>query len=109
MSLLKAGRYILIGALFFFSLPAWALRCGNQVIVIGDTQNKVQRYCGKPTAKNKLRKPGLQKSKSKHKKIRQEIWIYNFGAQDFLYALTFTAGKVSDIETNGYGNTKTAK
>jgi hypothetical protein len=85
------------------------MRCHNQLIETGDSKAKVLQYCGKPSSKNKLHhrknsKNYFDRKSRKYHRRAEEKWIYNFGPQDFIYVITFEKGKVSEITTEGYGN-----
>lgn len=97
MSTLKSFLMSLL--CLIFCTQVLALRCGNQIISIGDTQTKVLTACGKPMKITKVKA-----KKHKGGSISQTQWLYNFGAQDFIYQLTFSKGEVMDVETLGYGN-----
>ena len=97
-------------ALFIFfiviSHQAQALRCGNEVIVEGDRQDKLLKYCGKPAQKINAKIAGYKftNSKQRAKKVKKiEKWFYNFGANDLYYIVYLEKGRVVAIETDGYG------
>lgn len=87
---------LLVAILTWFCMPAYALRCGTQLIEIGDTEQQVMHVCGKPTLQSKDKRKGVRRS-------HQQMWTYNFGPEDFLYVLTFQKGQLVDLHTDGYG------
>lgn len=90
-----------IGMLFWATSSA--LRCGNQIINIGDTKNKVLQACGQPANKCKTSIPITGVLHAKHKNLKVTNWTYNFGPTDFLYIVTFQNDKIIKITTEGYG------
>jgi hypothetical protein len=103
---------------FFFLVSAensQAFRCGSGLVTTGDTKTQVLLTCGQPTTKDKScegQKQYLMKDKEgKVKKSRkcnkkQEVWHYNCGVNDFIYALTFENGKLIQEDTEGRGKGK---
>lgn len=91
----------------FICSSCFALRCSNQLINIGDSENKVLQVCGRPTQKCKsvvASTESLAKQQHAHfKNLKIIDWIYNFGPTDFLYVLSFQNGMLIRIATNGYG------
>jgi hypothetical protein len=78
-----------------------ALRCGNLLVSEGDIRSEVFAKCGEPTDRTlyyEERKTGRITTV-----IPIEVWIYNFGVQNFVYFLTFENGRLIDIRTGGYG------
>lgn len=80
---------------------AFALRCGNQVISVGDSQLKALRFCGKPELENHSER--LVRDEFGKRVIYQDIWTYNFGPRQFLTVITFEEGQVVDIQEGDYG------
>lgn len=84
-------KYLLI--LLLLQNKSYALRCGNAVIVLGDTPQTVKIACGKPTQIHSLRR-------GKSKAIQ---WTYDFGPHEFKEVLTFQKDKLVQMNTAGYG------
>ena len=97
MKVIKIGSLCLI-VLLFFASECFAFRCGSSIISTGDTKAQVSITCGNPTAKettcNKI-----------HRKCAHtvEIWHYNCGDNDYIYALTFEDGVLINETTVGRG------
>ncbi|MEW6663609.1 MAG: DUF2845 domain-containing protein [Thermodesulfobacteriota bacterium] len=71
-------------------------RCGSNLVSVGDTMGKVVLTCGNPSWKDSVGySGGLQEI---------QIWYYNCGTDDFLYALHFLGGRLQRIESQGYGS-----
>lgn len=114
---MKATRIIVVGliVLFFFSTNALAFRCGTGLVTSGDTRIQVSTTCGKPTSKETAcegRKGAARTDKDgkiiKSKKCsnKVEIWYYNCGDNDYIYALTFENGILKKESTEGTGKGK---
>jgi hypothetical protein len=85
-------------------------------VTTGDTKTQVLLTCGQPTTKDKASCEGQQaylmkdkagkvkKSKKCTKKL--EVWHYNCGDNDFIYALTFENGRLAREDTEGRGKGK---
>ena len=70
-------------------------RCGSDLVSVGDTSGKVLLACGKPSWSESVGySDGLKEV---------QIWYYNCGTDDFLYALHFVGGRLRRIESQGYG------
>jgi hypothetical protein len=101
--------------LFFLASECFAFRCGDGLVSTGDTKTQVSVTCGKPTSKDTSCKNNRAETstgkKSKIKKNKKcsnkvEVWHYNCGSDDYIYALTFENGKLSDEATEGRGKGK---
>ena len=91
------GVFAIVG-LLLGSLPVSAddtFRCGSDLVSVGDTSGKVLLVCGKPSWSESVGySDGLR---------NVQIWYYNCGRDDFLYALHFVGGRLRRIESQGYG------
>jgi hypothetical protein len=114
---MKIIKVILVSfvILFFFSTNGFAFRCGTGLVASGDTKMQVTITCGKPTSKEKAC-DGRQTTTSvdkdgkikKYKKCanKVDIWYYNCGDNDYIYALTFENGILKKESTEGKGKGK---
>jgi hypothetical protein len=94
---------------------SFAFRCGSGLVSDGDTMLQVKVACGKPTSTGKSC-GGRHTSTRVNKKGRivksnkcagkAEIWYYNCGDNDYIYALTFENGKLSKEDHAGTGKGK---
>ena len=69
-----------------------SLECSGGTVFTGDSQDSVLNKCGDP-----------------QKVTRQDaaspvVWVYNFGASEFMYYVTFTDGVVIRIQVGNYGD-----
>ncbi|MCK1793264.1 DUF2845 domain-containing protein [Pseudomonas violetae] len=79
-------RYTLGLALLAFAGQAWAadtLRCGSQLISVGDRSGEVLQKCGQPVARDAL---GYKRSANRREEYQVEEWTYgpNGGMYQFL-------------------------
>ena len=73
-------------ALLMFAGQAWAadtLRCGSQLISVGDRTAEVLQKCGEPVARDSL---GYKRSVNRREEYQVEEWTYgpNGGMYQFL-------------------------
>ncbi len=81
-----------------YAVPAMAFRCGSNLVTTGDRKVKVQGACGLPTTKEII-----CPKKSNSCPTTLEIWYYNCGDNDYIYALTFEDGILTKETTEGSG------
>ena len=96
--------------LILFSTSAMALRCGNRLVIEGDSQFSVIRACGKPAFENTYYETkyryfqGIRSGYGREVSIKIDEWTYNFGRTRLVYTLIFENGYLVDIKTDqGYG------
>ncbi|MEN6469031.1 MAG: DUF2845 domain-containing protein [Smithella sp.] len=98
--------------LCFVSTDVLAFRCGSGLITSGASKVQVTTTCGKPTSKEKAcegRQASTRTDKDgkvkKYKKCanKVDIWYYNCGDNDYIYALTFENGKLTKESNEGRG------
>ena len=99
---------IFFASIFFLCFTAGqslAFRCGIGLVSTGDSKTKVETTCGKPTSKEKkCIETWTNKKKKCDKKV--DVWYYNCGDNDFIYALTFENGILKKDTTQGQGKGK---
>lgn len=97
-----------ITTILAFSHPTFAssLRCGTQLVDIGNTKADVTSLCGSPEITDSYCKPILRKNYDSHgHELLTEscedidVWSYNQGAGTFWKHVYFTQGKVIDIQS----------
>ncbi len=108
--------WIALGAaVLLASSPAYAFRCGNKLVLEGDTRSEVIQKCGEPveiTRKSILRPPVYWYYGTPINigggdiEIPVEIWLYNLGPNQLMRRLRFEDGELVEIETLGYGYIK---
>jgi len=100
---MKYIQIILISfVILFFSISeGFAFRCGTGLVTTGDTKVQVSATCGNPISKDII-----CPSKTYRCPNLLEIWYYNCGDNDYIYALTFEDGKLIKETTEGSGKGK---
>jgi hypothetical protein len=107
---------------------AMAMRCGNKLVLRGDHQAKILRYCGDPThilQRAIYRSGPTRQFTSRHtgdRRVREalrddeilistrsivevliEEWTYNLGPRKLMRVVRFENGIVTDVRHLGYG------
>jgi len=100
MKAIKIGLISLV-ILFFCGTDGFAFRCGTGLVTCGDTKVQVSETCGNPTSREMICPKKTHACPS-----ILEIWYYNCGVNDYIYALTFEDGKLIKEATEGSGKGK---
>lgn len=90
------------------SSSAFALRCSNHLVGIGDTRLRVQHFCGEPNDRVVYRDYAPVRHHYYYNRgfggdNLIEEWFYNFGPTRFIYILTFRNGRLIEIDTGERG------
>ncbi len=105
---------------FLFAVnPAFALRCGNKLVKLDMHEAEIRALCGEPASTatvgyvvryydtRKRRSPLHKRFDTHHFYGRAEVLVteslYNFGPRKLMRRLRFEGGRLTDIETAGYG------
>jgi len=108
----RAASCLLLSVLLLGGIaPAHALRCGNYLVTEGDSSARLRQVCGAPT---QLEQVDERVPVSRYDRVRDiyytdyvlepyEIWTYNFGPRRFMMRIQVRQGKVTDIQSLGYG------
>jgi len=89
--------------------PAYALRCGTQIVSEGDHKTSVRIKRGEPEAIEEhviyktLRRTHHPYGDELVVPITIEEWLYNFGPRRLMRQLWFENGKLVRIRSLGYG------
>ncbi len=91
------------------AVAAATLRCGQSVISEGATSAEVSAKCGAPAQVDHrtqsqfaaVNNRGLVTGTSDESPI--EVWTYNFGPNRLMQRIWFSDGRVTMIESLGYG------
>jgi hypothetical protein len=117
--------------LFLFTSTVYAdasMRCGRDIISRGDNQGEVLIKCGEPifVTERKIYRSGIPSSRVRsfslsngnytdnirgelihHNRsvveVPVEVWTFNIGRHHFMRELTFVNGRLTNINTLGYG------
>ncbi len=104
---------VLIVFALILSLPfhaAFATRCGNAIVVEGDSSYRVRDKCGEPDS---IERSVVYKTRAVHRGYRYvgsedysvviEEWTYNLGPNRLIRLLRFENGVLKSIGNGGYG------
>ena len=73
--------------------PARTIRCGTEIVSVGDPTIELLQKCGQPDMKELIKTNGFIIEK----------WTYNCGSKRFMKILTLKGGKVHKVEAADYG------
>jgi hypothetical protein len=108
-------RTLLALMLFFLvclgTVPAWALRCGNRLVDLGEPSAAVLQKCGTPDTTERRVIYRVLPDADAFGSVRSlvyvpvviDVWVYNFGRQRFMQEFSFEDGRLVDIQSLGYG------
>jgi uncharacterized protein DUF2845 len=109
---MRASLAVLVFFLVCLStVPAWALRCGNRLVSVGEPQSTVLYKCGEPDT---MERRVIYRALPDHDAFGAlrslvyvpvviEVWVYNFGPRQFMQELSFEDGQLTAIHPLGYG------
>ena len=109
--LIKGIFALILGVLCLSAERAYALRCGNRVVGMGASTAEVFAKCGEPVARDQWVEYRTVSQPSSFAPLREQVylpvtieeWVYNFGAHRFMQKFHFEEGRLSDIQSLGYG------
>lgn len=110
-STVQTGLLGLAMVLFYTSVFAsgpGSLRCEGGIVSRGDTLGEVTAKCGQPaSALQRVEKRYDERGRGSRDRTVTEVtiddWTFNFGPDRFQYQLIFENGRVTTIESLGYG------
>jgi hypothetical protein len=87
------------------------LRCGSDLVAVGDRKFDLLQRCGEPAlTERRTRERAVQVWDPVRRVLREarvtvevEEWIYNFGPHRFYYVVRMEDGRIVAIETGGRG------
>jgi len=91
---------------------AYGMRCGHNLVELGDYKEKVLELCGEPESVERRSKlagstlyfPHRTLDIQQYEEIKIEEWVYNFGHSRLKQYLRFENGELKEIKTLGRGN-----
>ena len=90
-----SGLVFLAVACLAGQAQADTLRCGSQLISVGDREFEVQQKCGEPIARNII---GYKRSVNRREEVQIDEWIY--GPNNGMYQyLRFEGGRLLLIDS----------
>jgi hypothetical protein len=104
-----AAVSVLVWGLLFGAGNASAMRCGNQLVLIGDRHYDVLGKCGEPDAREERPEKRYFRvfREGRFFEVLEEVtveeWTYNLGPNMFIRILRFENGRLVEIETGEYG------
>jgi len=95
MKRVSTALIALVGFTLLFAVPASArtIRCGTEIVSVGDPTIELIQKCGEPDLKELIKTNGYI----------VERWTYNCGSTRFMKIITLKGGVVQRIETADYG------
>ncbi len=102
---------ILVMALVLISVSlasaSSSLRCGRALVSLGADKIEVKQKCGEPASRDsrevlKVLRSTTDRSET-HIAVFIEVWTYHFGPRGLGKQLHFQNGKLTDIQSLGYG------
>jgi hypothetical protein len=114
----------LLTACLLAPASAWSMRCGNYLIVKGDSKAKVLKHCGEPVDKSEryALRPGSYPKRGSginindnevvvgdryyvygRTEVKVEEWTYNFGPRKLMRRVRFADGVVEEVKSLEYG------
>jgi hypothetical protein len=120
LSFLLAARFLAPAAADAFRRDVSSIRCGTELVEVGDPEVKVLEHCGEPDLVRPLedetsrrtpvepfedreRTPQPVEPPADREFATVEEWVYNFGPNEFMRYLKFREGELVRIELGGYG------
>jgi len=103
---------------------AWSsMRCGNDLVTVGDSLYEVRSTCGEPdqldayveyrTVRERVGRRCTRSDQGKERctdivvertiEVPMHLAVYDFGRNRFIQLLTFERGRLRSVATGGYG------
>lgn len=99
-------NFLLALAMLMVSAPAFALRCGSDIVSEGAQDFQVRNRCGDPfytDAYQATEVVGAPGPYVQYRDVQYEVWYYNFGPNAFMRRFVFRDGVLQRVDTLGYG------
>ena len=117
----KAILYITLLCSLLIAADARALRCGSRIVQEGMLDTEIVELCGEPHSQRQLgfvlrpyiiQRPtgigGLRSTRRSYGGYHQELavteMLFNFGPRKLMRLMRFEGGRLTNIETAGYGH-----
>ena len=115
---------LLASGILFTNFAVAGIRCGTQVVNEGDSSQYVEKVCGSPELKQQRsvvvtrgvegntsvsngRRYRLSQNIEQYLEYSEQViideWEYNFGPNRLKQKVTFENGRITSIESAGYG------
>lgn len=107
----NSSTWVLVLSLCSFNAVS-AMRCGHDLVELGDYKGDVLARCGEPESVetrtkiigSTLHHPRRTLDIQQFEEIQIEEWIYNFGASRLQQYLRFENGELKEIKSLGRGH-----
>ena len=104
-------RVVLLLCALLIASDAYALRCGRELVQVGEQKWTVMEKCGEPdfvdrrtaVRARRLRHPFGSLELSEFEEVEIEEWVYNFGPRKFKQLLEFENSILVRIRELDYG------
>jgi hypothetical protein len=97
--IIPALVFILLSTALNSVASADSLRCGTNLVEVGDIKAEVVEKCGPPTATDSYCRNEYVQGNFGIEAVchNTDLWTYNFGIGTFLMNVEFEEGKISNI------------
>ncbi|MEM7363740.1 MAG: DUF2845 domain-containing protein [Pseudomonadota bacterium] len=111
MNGLNRFRLLTVLVLSVSAVDAWALRCGNKLVSIGDHVVEVYKHCGQPVYEEqttvvkteRYRAHRYHRIRLREREVLVRTLTYNFGPRRFMREIRVEDGVVRRIRHLDYG------
>jgi hypothetical protein len=101
------SRYLLAAMVLLLVSPAaFAMRCGNRLVTVGQQDFQVRERCGDPFWSERytvIEVTGARSPVETQREVQYDIWYYNPGRSDLMRRFVFRDGLLEREEMLGYG------
>lgn len=80
-----------------------SLRCGSDLVTVGEMAVRALAKCGEPYTREPLLRTEVNKHGVSFQIQYGERWTYNFGPSNFMQLVTIKNGEIAAIEIGGRG------
>lgn len=116
---MKPSKFFLLLFSLLLAQPVLALRCGRDLVEIGERSQAVLDKCGEPESVDSHTErrvisqflsqsagQGLSYGQQQYTEITVDVeeWVYDFGRRRFQQYLKFENGRLKEIKDLGYGD-----
>lgn len=94
--------------LFISANTVFALRCGDNLVSVGDLKNEVQLKCGEPKSREVIGYIDRVESETRIRVMKIEEWIVevNYYGSIYYHSLVFEGNQLVEIKSAGEGKSK---
>jgi Protein of unknown function (DUF2845) len=103
---------LVLMAMPYVNAYAESIDCKGGIVSTGDSRVDLVTKCGEPDWKDSHDEVISERIDSDTKRkliVVVDEWTYNFGTSQFIRIVTMKNGRITDIQTGGYGYSKSTK